>query len=128
MHAPQHAELGTIELALTDGGRDDPLFGMLPPTFHGHAGHEDCVSQLPEGALWLASAERTALQAFKIADAPIYCTQFHPELDRQALLGRLEAYPRYVERIAGVTLDEFRARCHETPDANALLRRFKELI
>ena len=28
-----NAEVGTIELQLTDAGRDDPLFGQLPPTF-----------------------------------------------------------------------------------------------
>ena len=28
-------KLGTIELQLTDAGRDDPLFGQLPPTFRG---------------------------------------------------------------------------------------------
>ena len=127
-HAPEQAELGTIDLALTDAGRDDPLFAALGPSFLGQAGHEDCVTELPDGAVWLASSERNAHQAFRLEGAPIYCTQFHPELDLAALLARVDAYPRYVEKIAGVPFDQFRAGCRETPDANALLRRFKQLI
>lgn len=127
-HAPQFAELGTIELATTAAGRDDPLFATLPPTFLGQAGHEDCVTRLPEVAVWLASSERTAYQAFRVAGAPIYCTQFHPELTLKSLIDRVAAYPQYVERIAGVPFDEFCTRCHETPEANALLRRFKDLV
>lgn len=128
IHDPQHAELGTVELTLTDAGRNDPLFGELPSPFLGQAGHEDCVVALPNSAVWLASSERTAHQAFKVKDAPIYCTQFHPELDLESLLTRIEAYPQYVERIAGIPFKEFCVRCKETPEANGLLRRFKEVI
>ena len=127
-HAPQYAELGTIEFTLTNAGRDDPLFATLPPTFLAQAGHEDYVTQLPDDVIWLASSQRAAHQAFRIAGAPIYCTQFHPEVDLQALFDRLNAYPRYVESIAGVPFEEFRTRCRETPEANALLRRFKETL
>lgn len=128
IHDPAHAELGTIETQLTPAGHDDPLFGSLPATFLAQAGHEDCVTQLPPSAVHLASSIRTLHQAFKVAGAPIYCTQFHPELDLRALLNRLAAYPQYVERIAGMSFDEFQLTCQETPEANRLLRRFKEVV
>ena len=126
IHDPQRAELGSIPLTLTAAGRNDALFGHLPTTFRGQAGHEDCVTQLPPGAILLASSERVANQAFRLTDAPVVCTQFHPELDRQALLQRVAAYPQYVERIAGVSAEQFEQQCQETPESNALLRRFRE--
>jgi GMP synthase (glutamine-hydrolysing) len=128
IHDPAHAELGTLEFRLTNEGRSDPLFGTLPTPFYGQAGHEDHVVELPPGAVLLASSQTVANQAFKFADAPIYCTQFHPELDRAALLQRVEAYPRYVERIAGTTVEEFAAQCRDTPETQRLLKRFAAMI
>jgi GMP synthase (glutamine-hydrolysing) len=128
IHDPAHAELGTIELELTPAGRDDPLFGDLPTHFLAHAGHEDHVVTLPPGAILLASSSLVAQQAFKFSDAPIYCTQFHPELDRQAYLERVATYPRYVQQIAGLPVEQFNSQCRETPEANRLLRRFAEWV
>ncbi|MEX0643056.1 MAG: type 1 glutamine amidotransferase [Pirellulales bacterium] len=119
-----NAEVGTIELRLTEAGRADPLFGQLPATFLGNAGHEDRVSVLPVDAVLLASSGCVAEQAFRFKGRPIYCTQFHPELDRTALLERVKAYPEYVERSAGMPYDEFVASLQETPEANSLLRKF----
>jgi GMP synthase (glutamine-hydrolysing) len=119
-----NAEVGTIELALTEAGRADPVFGALPPVFGAQAGHEDRVSELPPDAVLLASSARVAEQAFRFAGRPIYCTQFHPELDRAAMLERLVAYPEYVARIARVAYDHFVQNLRQTPEANALLRRF----
>jgi GMP synthase (glutamine-hydrolysing) len=119
-----NAEVGTIELAVTEAGQADPLFGELPPVFAAQAGHEDRVVQLPPGAVLLASSARVAEQAFRFVGRPIYCTQFHPELDRAAMLERLVAYPEYVARIARVSYDDFVQNLSETPEANSLLRRF----
>ncbi len=128
IHDPAHAELGTLELCLTDEGHSDPLFGTLPTPFHAQAGHEDHVVELPPGAVLLASSDLVANQAFKFADAPIYCTQFHPELDLSAFLQRVETYPQYVERIAGTTLKEFAEQCWDTPETRQLLKRFGTMI
>ncbi len=124
VHDASRAEIGTLELQLTPAGAEDAVFGALPATFTGQAGHEDCVDRLPSGATLLASSEKVAHQAYCLDGLPIYCTQFHPELSRDDLLERLRAYPRYVERIAGMTLEEFAHRCGETAPAAALLRRF----
>ncbi len=119
-----NAEVGTIALTLTEAGYNDPLFGELPPVFAAQAGHEDRVIELPRDAVLLASSPRVAEQAFRFVGRPIYCTQFHPELDRATMLERLVAYPEYVARIARVSYDDFIQNLRETPDANSLLRRF----
>jgi GMP synthase (glutamine-hydrolysing) len=123
-----NAEVGTIELSLTDAGRTDRLFGQLPPTFSAQAGHEDHVIRLPPDAILLASSACVAEQAFRFAGRPIYCTQFHPELDRTAMFERVIQYPEYVARIARVPFDDFVHSVRETPEANSLLRRFVEMI
>ncbi len=119
-----NAELGTIEVKLTAAGSSDPIFGHLPSTFTAQAGHEDHVVALPPDAVLLASSDRVSEQAFRFDGKPIYCTQFHPELDRTAMLERVVTYPEYVERIAQISYDEFVLRVRETPEANSLLCRF----
>jgi GMP synthase (glutamine-hydrolysing) len=128
VHDLPNAEVGTIELRLTEAGRADPLFGQLPSKFNGQAGHEDHVVELPPDAVLLASSSRVREQAFRFAGRPIYCTQFHPELDLAALIERVIAYPEYVARIARVRYDDFIRSCHETPEANQLLKRFVDLV
>jgi GMP synthase (glutamine-hydrolysing) len=119
-----NSEVGTIDLMLTEAGHADPIFGQLPLKFAAQAGHEDHVVALPPDAQLLASSSRVEEQAFRFNGRPIYCTQFHPELDRNAMLERVIAYPEYVARIARVGFDEFVANLRESPEANSLLRRF----
>ncbi len=71
------AELGTLDLRLTEAGEHDPLFGPLGPTPLVHMGHQDIVESLPADAVLLASTDRVENQAFRFAGKPIYCTQFH---------------------------------------------------
>ena len=118
------AEVGCYAIRLSDEGLRDPVIGPLGPTFLAAEGHQDIVTKLPPEAVLLASTTGVAHQAFTFPDKPIYCTQFHPELDRAALIERVEVYPEYVERVLGVTLEEFAAGCQETPVAGRILRRF----
>ena len=119
-----HAELGTVEVFLTEAGRRDPLFGPLGDRFLAPMGHQDCVVQLPPQAERLASSEKVQNQAFRIPGKPIYATQFHPELDRAGLIQRVHAYPQYVESITGESIRQFTERCQETTATNLLLGRF----
>ena len=121
------AELGSVLVRLTEAGKQDPIFGGLGDRFLAAMGHQDVVERLPADAIVLASSDTVENQAFRFADKPIYCTQFHPELDRTAFLERVDAYPHYVEHIAGMSLKDFaRERCHETPVAARILKTFIE--
>jgi GMP synthase (glutamine-hydrolysing) len=120
----QRAELGSVEVWLTEAGRDDPLFRPLGDRFLAPMGHQDCVVRLPPQAIRLASSAKIENQAFRIRGKPIYCTQFHPELNREAFLERVYAYPQYVEAISGDSMDAFIEKCQETDATNQLLSRF----
>ncbi len=124
----RRAELGSIEVRLTEAGRMDPLFAPLGDRFLAPMGHQDCVTRLPPGATRLASSEKIENQAFRFSGKPIYCTQFHPELNRDAFLQRVRAYPWYVERICQMTIDGFADQCVATPETDQLLGRFVELV
>ncbi len=120
------AEIGTHKLWLTADGRSDPVFGPLGDVFFGQMGHEDVVTRLPGGAVRLAHSDRVENQAYCFPDRPIYCTQFHPELNCGDLLKRVVHYPDYIRKIAGMEPDRFTELIHETPETETLLKRFVE--
>ncbi len=72
-------ELGTVEVELTDEGREDPLFAGYPDRFQVQATHEDYVVELPPGGVSLASNGHTMVQALAVGES---CrgVQFHPEV------------------------------------------------
>ncbi len=121
---PERAELGTLELQVTEDGRADPVFGSLAPSFKAHVGHNDTVDILPPNAVALASSDLVANHAYHLVGKPIYATQFHPELRVADMLARLRIYPHYVTDLVHLTEDAFNASLKETPRANLLLRSF----
>lgn len=72
-------ELGTVEVELTDEGREDRLFLGFPDRFRVQATHEDYVVELPSGGLSLASNGHTAIQALA-AGENCRGIQFHAEI------------------------------------------------
>ena len=118
------AEVGTLWLELTPEGKKDPVFGPLGDRFQVQIGHEDIVTKLPEEATLLASSSSVQNEAFRFDDKPTYCTQFHPELDRDGIITRIAEYPAYLPLTGHDTLEEFSAATPETPETEAILRRF----
>ena len=121
------AEVGTIWLELTGEGETDPVFGPLGRRFQVQIGHEDIVTDLPSQATCLAMSDRVENQAFRLEGAPIYATQFHPELDRQGLIDRLKQYPSYLPLAGAATVEELEAIAPETPETTAILTRFLDV-
>ncbi|MCP4202784.1 MAG: type 1 glutamine amidotransferase [bacterium] len=129
VHDPANTELGTLELSLTEAGRDDPLMETLPPTFNAQLGHKDRAERLPPGFENLASGPRCEFQAFRVPNKPIWATQFHPELDGHTNRGR---YLRYLEGYAEHLSPEERELALEnyrdSYETEQLLKRFIELV
>ena len=87
-----HGEpIGCVEVTLTGPGRDDALLAGLPERFDVLLGHKEAVTRLPEGAVVLASSTTCPVQAFRLGDH-VYATQFHPELDADGLVLRIDTY------------------------------------
>jgi len=94
IHDSARAELGCLEVELTEAGAKDDLFQRFPARFKANMGHHDRVTRLPPTAIELARNDQPN-QAFRLADAPVYGTQFHSELDAQREKERLIAYREY---------------------------------
>ena len=123
------AEVGTHRLSLTEAGESDAVFSPLGRSFLAQMGHEDLVGTLPDDAVLLASSERTEVQAWTLPDKPIYCTQFHPELNLSQLLDRLRHYPKYIKRITGLDYDTFiEQMCTDSRQTDGLLARFASQV
>ena len=122
------AEVGTHYFELTDAGHADPVFGPLGSPFLGQLGHQDIVDDLPQGAVLLCSTSRVQNQAYTFPGKPIYCTQFHPELELNDLVKRVIAYPQYVQEITGLVMDDFIQSCNESPKTPLLLTRFVQHV
>jgi GMP synthase (glutamine-hydrolysing) len=91
----RHGEpIGPMTIDLTDDGRADPLLGGLPASFTALLGHKEAVSRLPDGAVRLASSATCPVQAFRLGTR-VYATQFHPELDLEGIITRVEVYAHH---------------------------------
>ena len=69
------------------------------------------------------------MQAWTLPGKPIYCTQFHPELNLAQLLDRLRHYPKYIKRITGLDYDAFvEQMCTDSRETDGLLARFASQV
>ena len=129
VYDPETTEVGTYPLRLTAAGRDDELLGRLPSRFDAQMGRKDRARRLPPGIVNLARSERCPYQAFRVPGAPIWATQFHPELGARENRARFE---NYLENYRGHLSPEERRRAldrfHDSPETAELLPRFLELV
>jgi GMP synthase (glutamine-hydrolysing) len=92
-------EIGWHPVHLRPAARYDPLFAGVPPSFTAFHWHGDAFD-LPAGATWLASSQRTPYQAFRTGAAS-YGMLFHLEVDERAVRGMVAAFGAELEA-AGV--------------------------
>lgn len=83
--------LGGVEIELTEAGLADPVLRGMPRRFTAFTGHKEACSSLPSHAVLLASSQACPVQMFRIKEN-LYATQFHPELDVDGLVTRIDIY------------------------------------
>jgi GMP synthase (glutamine-hydrolysing) len=83
--------LGGVEIELTQEGLADPVLKGMPRTFTAFTGHKEACSTLPPHAVLLARSAPCPVQMFRIRNN-LYATQFHPELDVDGLVTRIDIY------------------------------------
>ncbi|MFJ6001659.1 glutamine amidotransferase [Arthrobacter sp. NPDC092385] len=116
--------IGAVEVTLTPDGAADPLLAALPPSFAAYVGHKEACRALPGSAVLLASSATCPVQMFRVGEN-VYATQFHPELDVEALVGRISTY-RHAGYFPPEQADEYieRARASVVDQPEAILRAF----
>lgn len=85
---PKGREIGTVEVKLTERGEQDPLLGILPPTFLAQATHAQSVLTLPPQATLLAYNDYEPNHGFRLGKQ-IWSIQFHPEFSADIMRGYL---------------------------------------
>ena len=75
--------IGWAESTLTEAGREDPVLGALPPSFHCFQWHS-YACEIPAGGVRLA-VEDSRLDAFRVGDA--WGVQFHAEVTPEIIAG-----------------------------------------
>ncbi|MEO3759304.1 glutamine amidotransferase [Mycobacterium sp. B14F4] len=86
--------VGGMAISVTAAGRDDGLFTEVPDEFDAYGGHKEAATSLPPGAVQLASSRDCPVQAFRVGQN-VYATQFHPELDFDGLITRINVYKNH---------------------------------
>lgn len=119
-------EMGTIPMNLTPEAAEDVLFGDVTDGFLAVSCHRERATDWPAGVVPLAFSPACP-HAFRVAGAPLWTFQFHPELDRQRFIERLGifrgSYTDHDDHYARTI-----ARFAETPESNRLVRRFVERV
>jgi GMP synthase (glutamine-hydrolysing) len=100
-------EIGWLEVELTGEGRRDPLLGALPARFEGFQWHSYEAPPPPRASVLARSP--VCLQAFRLAGAPAWGIQFHPEVTHADLDSWLDDW-RSDEDAVRVGLDPERLR------------------
>jgi GMP synthase (glutamine-hydrolysing) len=123
------AEIGTVDIQLTDAGRADPVFGELELEFKAHTGHSDHVTAVPTGVELLASSETLDTQAFRVSGTRFYSTQFHPDMTGAEALSRYTAYSNSFDEVMLPGVGEAVSRFQPGADATSvLLARFVDCL
>ena len=119
--------IGAVTIKLTEEGRADPLLEELPKTFDAFLGHKEGVRTLPAGAVRLAHSDTCPIQAFRMG-RNVYATQFHPELDVEGIVTRIDTYRDFGYFEAHEYDDLIRlARAAVVTEPPRILSRFVEL-
>lgn len=115
-------ELGSTTLTIRPEAADDPLFSGMPGTVTAIERHFDAITELPPGAIWLASSRRCPYQAFRHGDTA-WGVQFHPEVEAV----RLRTWDADMLLRHGFDPDEVRrAAERDEPEAVAVWRKVAE--
>lgn len=121
-----HYEMGTCSIDQMPAGKKDPLFQHIPSSFKAVSVHQEKALDLPPNCELLAHTEECC-HAFRVKNKPFWGFQFHPELNREKLIERLnvfkEKYTDDQDHYQNVIAD-----LDETPHSNRLLKIFVEEV
>jgi GMP synthase-like glutamine amidotransferase len=115
------AEIGILDIELTEAGRSDPIFAGMASSQKCLQWHSVRVAQPPEEAVVLASSGLCSCQAMRIGKN-VYSMQYHVELEPDTIAnwGRV---PAYAEALAKRGAERPRRDGQAGGGADAQLRR-----
>ena len=100
---PQNpAEIGVLEVSLTEEGKSDPIFNKIPHTQKCLQWHSVCVAQPPENTTVLAYSNICKVQAMRVG-GHAWSMQYHVELEPDTVnnWAKIPAYKTALENVMG---------------------------
>lgn len=117
------AKAGSFSLRLTEDGKNDPVFKNMPEVFIAQYGHKDSLKSLPKNAKLLVSGgDKCKTSAIKYKNN-IYSVQFHPEMNKNDLIEKMNIYSDYIE-----DKHKFKKSLKNSPHTIKILENFVENI
>ncbi len=119
-------EMGTLPIWLTEAATQDPLYRDTSDGFMAVSVHRERAIKIPDNCTELAYTQ-ACNHAFKVNGAPFWTTQFHPEVSKSILVKRLTIFKdKYTD--GDDHLQPVLDSAVETPESNALLRKFVDRV
>ena len=87
-------DVGAVTVKINEEGKKDDLLKDLPEEFRAFVGHKEACQGVPENGVLLVSSDTCPVQMYRIKNN-IYATQFHPEMDTEEIINRINVY-KYV--------------------------------
>lgn len=126
IHVEKDFEMGSIPIKITPDAQNDPIFNNTPDNFLAISVHQDKAIATPVGCTLLAYTNE-CIHAFRVDKKPFWCTQFHPEVDKQILIERLTHFKdKYTS--SDEHLQEIINNTKETPESNILISKFIDYV
>jgi GMP synthase (glutamine-hydrolysing) len=83
--------VGAVPIEITKDGLQDDLTTDMPSPFKAFAGHKEACQDLAPGAVLIGTSQDCPIQLIRFKQN-MYAAQFHPELDTDGLVVRIQAY------------------------------------
>ena len=84
-------DVGAVTVVVNEEGKKDDLLKRLPTEFRAFVGHKEACQGVPESSVLLASSDTCPVQMYRVKNN-IYATQFHPEMDTEEIINRINVY------------------------------------
>lgn len=110
------AEIGVLDVALTEAGQSDALFDGLPIKQKCLQWHSVCVAQPPENTTVLASSELCKVQAMRVG-GNAWSMQYHVEVEEDTV-DNWAAVPAYHDALISTLGDDGLATMKTGADQN----------
>jgi len=114
---------GSFSVSLTDDGKNDPVFQDMPETFIAQYGHKDSLEEIPKNTKLLVSGGNKCRTSALKHKNNIYTVQFHPEMNKEDLLAKINIYSDYID-----DLDEFKKNLKDSEHTPKIIENFLQKI
>lgn len=119
--------IGPADLTLTQEGSRDPILAGVPMRFEAYVGHHEGIGRPSPEMKTLIAGQDCPTQMIRVG-TNVYATQFHPELDLEGILFRIDFFSDagYYDPSDRDAI-ESSVRATDTSAAHQILRNFIEL-